>query len=335
MTNKSSYILVFYWASSLLLLWLLLLLQSVHTGALPCDSDAYCQTVYGSPDSVCLLNSTKECSNPFQKGCLRSKGLVDYDGLLRVCTSSDDDDPDEMFCRKSRFPYPEIRIHNGDWSTSFWLAWIYQIVLVELLGVPVSVGLTTDAARKASFYALENNKLEYSTTAYPYEALIEANIQIRNGGNCEDTNKPCVHVLPEVWAGQRSEWLRLLDDGEIDRPEPNGMLQTSNFFLPAFTIQEYPSLGVFYGFQGDENRKLLAELFKKPTTWKDYCQLVSSTNCSIADDTASRYPNNESEEEDKYFLDGLYKGFFRATEKNNCTVSDDIDDCHGYFVAPA
>jgi hypothetical protein len=142
----------------------------------------------------------------------------------------------------------------------------------------------------------------------------------------------CVHILPD-------EWLKLEDNGVIDRASANGMVATSNFFVPAFTIRKYPSLAVFYGFQGDENRKLLAELFKKPTTWKEYCELVSSSNCSIADRTAARYPNQRDSEgqyyeNGKFYVEGLYQGYFRATEKNNCTESDGIDDCHGYFVAP-
>jgi hypothetical protein len=39
-------------------------------------------------------------------------------------------------------------------------------------------------------------------------------------------------------------------------------------------------------------------------------------------------------EKDKFYVEGFYQGYFRATEKNNCTESDGIDDCHGYFVAP-
>jgi hypothetical protein len=89
-------------------------------------------------------------------------------------------------CRQTDLPYPEIRIHNGDWSTSYFLALIYQIVLVELLDVPATVGLTTEMSHAASFYSIEN-KIEYSTELYPYEALMMANEKLKNGENCELT----------------------------------------------------------------------------------------------------------------------------------------------------
>jgi hypothetical protein len=309
----------------------------VSKAAVSCNSDEFCQGLYNSSETVCL-SSTKECSNPFQTGCLKSKRVQRYTHRLRICTSNDDTSGETSLCRQSDFPYPEIRIHHANWASSFFLAWIYQIILVELLDVPATVGLTTEMSQGASFYSIEN-KIEYSTELYPYEALMMANEKLNNGENCELTTKACAHILPEVWVGQRDEWLKMEDDGVIDHPSANGMVATSNFFVPAFTIKKYPSLAVFYGFQGDENRKLLAELFKKPTTWKEYCELVSSSNCSIADRTAARYPNQTDleghyYEKNKFYVEGLYQGYFRATEKNNCTESDGVDDCHGYFVAP-
>lgn len=186
--------------------FLLVILVGFGEAAVSCDSDEFCQTLYDSTATTCLA-STNECSNPFQKGCLRSRGVGGYADRIRVCTSNDDassysSSDDAVLCRTTDFPYPEIRIHNGDWSTSHLLAWIYQIVLVELLDVPVSVGLTTNMSQTADFYAPEN-KLQLSTVAYPYDALIKANEKVGSGENCEQTSEACAHVFPEVWVGQR------------------------------------------------------------------------------------------------------------------------------------
>ena len=79
---------------------------------------------------------------------------------------------------------------------------------------------------------------------------------------------------------------------------------------------------------GEENRRKMANTFLRPTTWKDYCEIVSSNNCIISDDTATRPPEDETEGS-KYFVSGLYKGHFRKTFKNNC---DQNPNCTGHFI---
>jgi hypothetical protein len=61
----------------------------------------------------------------------------------------------------SDFEYPQIRIHNGNWESSIFFAWVLQIILMEVLHVPATVGLTTNATAISSFYSLDNT-LEYS-----------------------------------------------------------------------------------------------------------------------------------------------------------------------------
>jgi len=271
------------------------------------------------------------------------KGYVDK---LRVCTSSEesptatnstsDDNSRVDYCRDSKFDYPEIRIHNGDWASSYILAWIYQIILVEILGVPASVGLTSEAAKSQGFYAA-NNTFEYSTLTYPWDALKLANQMMNNEQNCEHTQDPCVHILPEVWSGQADKLHTLyMDDMDmppvIDRPTSNGIVYKPSLMIPKKTAQELPSLGISFGLQGDQNQKILAETFKKPTNWVDYCETVSLNNCSVPDGTAARYPAEE--EKSLYFLEGSYTGYFLATDKNNCVASTSLEDCHGYLVGP-
>ena len=70
----------------------------------------------------------------------------------------------------------------------------------------------------------------------------------------------------------------------------------------------------------------LAKIFKRPTTWGDYCKHV--TNCTSDDGIAARSPVDESES-GRYFVEGLYTGFFRDTEKNDCLLNP---NCTGHVV---
>jgi hypothetical protein len=96
------------------------------------------------------------------------------------------------------------------------------------------------------------------------------------------------------------------------------VLAQESWFIPKFTAFREPSIVSYFGLSGEENRRKLAELFKRPTTWKDYCDLVSTNNCSVPDKTAQRYPKEE--EYIMMFAEGLYTGHFRYTDANNCTT---------------
>ncbi|CAB9506860.1 expressed unknown protein [Seminavis robusta] len=81
---------------------------------------------------------------------------------------------------------------------------------------------------------------------------------------------------------------------------------------------------------GPENRQKLANTFKRPTKWKDYCLLVSPDHCNTPDSVAQRPPTVE--EESSYFVEGSYTGYFRATEKNNCDLNNSTFKCTGEFI---
>jgi len=118
------------------------------------------------------------------------------------------------------------------------------------------------------------------------------------------------------------------------------------------SIQRDPSLDYYTGYQditedtntfntfdighdGDDdvqrnkNRQKLAKRFKRPTTWRDYCTLVSTNNCSIPDEIVDRAPAEDGSENGRYFVEGSYTGHFRATDKNNCTKTK---NCTGHFM---
>jgi hypothetical protein len=85
-----------------------------------------------------------------------------------------------------------------------------------------------------------------------------------------------------------------------------------------FTVEKDPSLSSYVGLQGDEHRKKLAETFLRPTTWWQYCNEVSIDGCATDDGIASRPPAAADGENDRMFVEVLYTGHFRATDKNDC-----------------
>jgi hypothetical protein len=86
----------------------------------------------------------------------------------------------------------------------------------------------------------------------------------------------------------------------------------------------------FYGLQGEENRRKLADEFRSPTTWKEYCDEVSPDSCAAPDEAAQGYPAER--DESKYYAPPGYTGHFRLLPEDNCTAFPDT--CQGHFIAP-
>ena len=291
--------------------------------ALSCFTDSEC-TAKLRKGSYCIDGS---CSNPFAKGCLatllETSSENEYKLGGRVC-NSDDIKAGSNDCTdySQEFDYPEIRVHNSNWESSIFNAWIYQILLMEIVNVPVTVGLTSDNTAAASFYS-PSNTLEYSSVAYPWDAL-------QGAEKCEDTLEECVHVFPEVWIGQESTWTDAVNNELIEPVEGNGQVGKISWYVPQFTVQKDPSLISFYGLAGEENRHKLAEEFKRPTTWQEYCDQVSEDACATPDDVAQAYPGEA--DFDKYWSPPGYTGHFRIMPEDNCTNFPDT--CQGNFIAP-
>ncbi|KAL3927658.1 MAG: hypothetical protein SGBAC_012995 [Bacillariaceae sp.] len=285
-----------------------------------CLSDRDCEALY-RPGSTCL--NTGKCSNPFTEGCL--KGML-LDDRPRVCNSDDDmEGITGNNCRTSQLNYPEIRVHYQNWETAIFFSWILQISLMELLDVPVKVGLGSDS-RDASFYSMDNNLL-YSPVGYSWDGLRKAN---ELNGDCLQTEEDCVHVLPDAWVSQADILKQEYEDGQLDYLDGNGQIGKDSLFLPKFTAQQYPFAVTYHGLS--QNRTRLAEIFKRPTTWADYCHEVSVNNCTTPDGVADRYPDEE--DMGKYFANG-YIGHFRATAENICTTGGfQNDTCTGHAVSP-
>ena len=325
----------------LVLALVLLMMTTRHTvlGAVSCTSNEYCRQQYNSNNTVCIP-STLTCSNPYESGCLKAILGENHWPDKRVCNSDDYKDRPEnysFFCQSNEWfqdIYPELRIHQGNWETSILLAWLYQVILMEILHVPITVGYTSNSTNITSFYST-NPTFEYSPEGYYYDALLPVSINPLQQDlysddedidyDCSKTTEPCIHIMPEVWPGAKTEYEPYIQQHHLESPTPNGLLGKYGLHVPSFTVKEYPQFSIWYGLAGEENRQLLAEVFKFPTTWHDYCTQVSTTNCSIPDNVATRFPNKNEEENvdelDMYFHEDDYTGYFRYTDANNCTLN--------------
>ena len=180
---------------------------------------------YGISGSGLIAADAGADSNPFAAGCLRSKlGPV---WRVRVCNSDDvhnnkksNSTSSQSRCSRPEFNYPEIRIAPGNWESSIFQAYIMQIVLSEILGVPSTL---ESGSRDVllSFYD-ETKSFPYPNRAYGYDDLRIANAA--PGGDCthvlnQDAEATCAHVLPEVWAGQKAAWTEAQKEGYIEPPE--------------------------------------------------------------------------------------------------------------------
>jgi len=139
----------------------------------------------------------------------------------------------------------------------------------------------------------------------------------------------CAHVIPEIWGGYIPRVQSMVQDGVLQPRHATGALGHQSWYVPKFTGEHDASLLHFLGLQGEQNRQKLAETFKRPTTWKEYCDLVSETGCATPDEVAKRAPSDLSEE-NRMFAPDLYTGHFRATDQNDCT--NNPATCTGHIV---
>jgi hypothetical protein len=267
------------------------------------------------------------CSNPFHQGGCLQQFKPDWT-RTRICHS---DDPPEALsggaCRLSPIDYLEVRIQSQNWESAFFGAWILQIVLSEILDVPVSIetgteGLSVDFYDVNSRFDYGKNSLDPLTTAFEV-------------GDCRlvkqsQTYEPCAHMVPESWQENRIEAPALVARGVIEPPAALGALAGQFWYVPRLTAQRDASLANYNGLQGEANREKLARVFKRPTTWQDYCDLVSDSQCLETDNNVTARLPQTPVEASAYFVPGLYTGHFRASPENNCTASPDT--CTGHFT---
>jgi len=306
--------------------------------------DSYCVEKYRS-GSVCATDGF--CSNPFQRGCLRTVDEKMLD-LIRVCNS--DDDPEAASrgdCEIRSSEFEEVRILIQDWESPIFTSWIMQILLSEYLNVPTTLE-TGKPDTSSSFYDPEM-RFEYGSTGYDYDAIRRS---LEHGG-CEsfrkeqqkiaDNNAPyesCGDVIPEAWYGQNANIETHVKDGLLEPSTGSGGVGKYSWYVPKFTaVNNYIVLSLYGIKEGTllEQRRRMAELFLRPRNWKFFCDEVSEDNCttSYIDEEgrliASRPPEGE-DEEGKFFSEGLYHGHFSASEENDCDANP--TNCTGHIASP-
>ena len=244
-----------------------------------------------------------------------------------MCNSEDPPEAVERgMCRKSDFDYMELRIFTENWESVFFEAWILQVVLSEMLDVPSTVE-TGSYDAKLNFYH-PDSPFDYGP-GNNFEALKNGN----ELGDCRlarkgpDDYEPCANFVPEVWDISSFTYTEDQIQGIAEPLQYTGILGQEGWFVTKFTVEADPSLGSYLGLVG-QNEKL-ADMFLRPTTWKDYCDQVSPDGCASPDESAQRPPATDVEE-DQMFSEGLYRGFFRKTEENDCTLPG--RNCTGHIA---
>lgn len=268
----------------------------------------------------------EETANPFASGCLKamSKKYNNTDFLhekyTRECNS--DDKSTETSCKHGFFNYDEIRIAPGNWESSILLSWVYQILMSELLDVPVTID--SNGMGLSSFYD-KSSGFVYSDVAYNLDSL---KIAHDYNGDCisalADGKTSCAHIIPEVWVGPSETIKQGQDEGYLLPTETNGMIGQLGLFIPTHTAMKDWSLTSHHGLSN--NRTKMAEHFGRPTSWREYCSNISNGNCTNDDGVAARMPVNE-DEGSSYYIKGLFNGHF---EKDDCVAHPQT--CTGYFV---
>jgi len=251
---------------------------------------------------------------------------------LRTCHSDDPTDALENGdCRPSSLEYPEVRTVMRGWDTQTMGSWLLQILMSELLGVPASIEAGAPDLI-GDFYNMRYPSPN-SNGLTDAECLVRAS-EMDNGECITSTQEkdssyvPCCHISPEVWEERRGILSPLVSSGVMEPFSELNALAYQTWMIPKFAVERDPTLGIYTGLQGEENRKKLAETFLTPTTWKQYCDEVSDSEL-CEDDVAVRAPITP-EEEESMFAEGLYIGHFRQLPEQNCTLHPTT--CYGHFA---
>lgn len=265
--------------------------------------------------------------NPYEEGCLYSKNIT---RKIRVCNS--DDDPNSKACRRPQMDYAEVRLIPQDWESVMFSTWIIQVLLSEVLDVPTTIE-TGDSKSQLNFYH-PNSPWDYPSLASFMDALentaaVDGDCS-KAGENHPDGYLSCGHFVAEVWGGRKRDIQDMVQRQIIEPPVTVGQLAQEGWFVPRHTALRDPTLLSYLGYQGEDNRRKMAETFLRPTTWYDYCTQVSPNNCLRPDGVATRPPLQTLDEYDKMFAEGLYTGHFRLTDKANCTKYPTT--CTGHFT---
>ena len=170
-----------------------------------CSTDSDCGESKGLIRGVSVCEDGK-CTNPFEEGCLTAMGdkygkkdirFVNAFKKTRIC-NSDDETQERCRDKVGTLAYDEVRIAPSNWESAIFMSWIYQIVLTEMMEVPATMKYQDGKKGAGSFYD-RTNGFDIGDSDNPpnfSEALVKADSL---EGDCSKTDKPCAHILPDVW----------------------------------------------------------------------------------------------------------------------------------------
>lgn len=130
----------------------------------------------------------------------------------------------------------------------------------------------------------------------------------------------------EVWSTNQPKVQELVTRKIVFPPQSLGVLGVEGIFVTKHSVEKDPTLASYLGLQDD--RRKLANEFLRPTTFKDYCDIVSPINCTEGDGVAERYPDES--EYNRFFVEGVYTGHFRPTDENDCDLYP--NNCTGHIA---
>uniref|UniRef100_A0A7S3P7Q2 G-protein coupled receptors family 3 profile domain-containing protein n=1 Tax=Amphora coffeiformis TaxID=265554 RepID=A0A7S3P7Q2_9STRA len=297
--------------------------QQSPASSLACHTDLECAAAWG-PHSYCTDQQT--CSNPLQAGCLATR-LPGWT-RPRVCGSQDPPNAAERgLCRPSPLGYTEVRMESNNDESTLFTTWILQVLLSEMLDVPVSIE-TSFFEYVTNFYD-EHMRVEWGWAND--ERAVHTSSQVKDCVPLTQTLEnytACAHVIPFTFGSFR--WTPPFVANRTYEPTQSaGLLGEEGWYVPRWTQDEYPELGYWKSYSGQQNRHKIAGIFKRPITWVQYCDWISNTTCATADDIVTAgYPQRADYW--KFHVPGKFQGFFIDTEENNCTKYPTT--CTGDFV---
>jgi hypothetical protein len=205
-----------------------------------CETNADCEATLMMPGATC--NADRLCVSPFSNGgCLAN--LMPGWNKVRVCHSEDSPEAEALgYCRPPDpgMDYTEIRIASQNWEAVFMEAWMLQILLSEVLGVPATIETGTADAHLDFYDPLY--PLDYGTSNHwgPLRRSLEV-------GDCRLVGKneslfadysACAHVVPEVWNLHNNEYYDLRDAGVVEAAPALGVIGHRIGSLPALRLNK-------------------------------------------------------------------------------------------------
>jgi len=307
----------------------------VQASGVACTSSTQCEDILRR-GSQCIDG---KCTNPlYHGGCLKS--LVPSWNKTRICNSQDPPEAELLgYCRPSPMDYAEIRIAARDWESAVFGGWVLQILWSEILDVPTSIeggspDINLNIYEPNSAFDIWNVHvlplLGELTKATEVKDCVAVTSHLDDNKDTDPDNhkpyEPCAHVLAEAWW---EDVIELENLEGLQKPQELGIMAESALYMPLYVLKKDPTLATYVGLAGPENRQKLAETFNPPTRWKHYCEEVSPTKCQEPDAVAQRAPQDESEER-AFFVEGLFTGHFRSTERQDCEAYPEV--CTGEII---